>query len=60
MGEYLRTHRSELGDNEIDTQAELKCFILCGSTMRADGTIERCMGIRSRTAKKWLNRLGYK
>ena len=28
--------------------------------MRADGTTERCMGIRSRTARKWLNRLGYK
>ena len=60
MGEYLRMHRSELGDNKIDTQAELEHSILCGSTMRADGTMERHMGIRSRTAKKWLNRLGYK
>ena len=60
MGEYLRTHRSELGDNEIDTQAELERSILCGSTIRSDGTIERRMGIRSRTARKWLNRLGYK
>lgn len=60
MGEYLCTHRSELGDNEIDTQAELERSILCGSTMCANGTIERGMGIRSRTARKWLNRLGYK
>ena len=46
VGEYLRTHRSELGDNEIDTQAELERSILCGSTTRADGTIERRTGIR--------------
>ena len=28
--------------------------------MRANGTIECCIGIRSRIARKWLNRLGYK
>ena len=28
--------------------------------MRADGIIERYMGICLRTARKWLNHLGYK
>ena len=60
VGEYLRTHRSELGDNKIDTQAELEQSILCGSTICDNGTIKHHMGICSRTAKKWLNHLGYK
>ena len=28
--------------------------------MRASSITERCMGIRSKTTRKWLNRLGYK
>ena len=60
MKEYLRTQRSELAQTEIDTQEELEQSILCGSTTRADGTIDRRAGICSRTARKWLNRLGYK
>ncbi len=60
MGEYLRTYLSKLGDNEIDTQADLEQSILYGSIIHANGTIERHMEIRSKTARKWLNRLGYK
>lgn len=30
------------------------------STVRSDGNIDRQARIRSRTARKWLNRLGYK
>ena len=60
MGEYLRKYRSELARNEIDTQAELEQSILCRSITRLDGTVEHQEGIRSRTARKWLNRLGYK
>ena len=51
MGEYLRKYRSELARNEIDTQVELEQSILCGSTIRPDGTVERREGIRSRRAK---------
>ena len=60
VGEYLRQHRPELARNEIDTQAALEESILCGSTVRDDGTIDCRVGICSRTARKWLNRLGYK
>ena len=33
---------------------------MSGSTVRSDGNIDRRARIRSRTARKWLNRLGYK
>lgn len=60
VGAYLHTYRPELGPNETDTQEELEQSILCGSTILSNGTIDRRAGIRSRTARKWLNRLGYK
>ena len=60
MEEYLCIQRPELARTEIDTHEELKQSILCKSTIRADGTVDRQVGIRSRTVKKWLNCLGYK
>lgn len=60
VGEYLRINRPELARDEIETQEQLEEAILCGSTTRSDGTIDFRAGIRSRTARKWLNRLGYK
>ena len=60
VSEYLHTHRPELANDEIETQEQLEEAILCGSTTRPDGTVDRRAGIRSRTARKWLNRLGYK
>ena len=60
VGEYLHTNCSELRSNEIKTQEELEQSILCGSTIQADGTVDCQAGIRSRTARKWFNRLGYK
>ena len=60
MEEYLRKDRPELARNEIDTQEELEQSISCGSTTRLDGTIDRRAGIRSRTARKRFNCLGYK
>ena len=33
---------------------------MAGSTVRDNGDVDRRAGIRSRTARKWLNRLGYK
>ena len=41
-------------------QAELEQSILCVSTIRPNGDVERQEEICSRTARKWLNRLGYK
>ena len=41
-------------------QAELERSILCKSTICANDTIQHHMGIHSRIARKWLNRLGYK
>ena len=52
MGKYLRMYWSKLGDNKIDTQAELKRSILCRNTMRADSIIEHYMGICLRMARK--------
>lgn len=60
VGEYLCIHRPELAHDEIDMQADLKQSILCKSTTRLDDTVKRRVGICSKTAKKWLNRLGYK
>ena len=60
VGKYLRTHRPELAHDEIETQEQLEEAILCGSTTRSDGSIDCRAGICSRTARKWLNRLGYK
>ena len=60
MEEYLRIQQSELAQIEIDTQEKLEQSILCGSTTRADGMVDRRAKIRLRTARKCLNRLGYK
>ena len=60
MSEYLRTNRSELASKELNTPEELEQPILSGSTVQLDGSSDRRAGIRSRTARKWLNRLGYK
>ncbi len=57
MREYLRTNRFELASVELNTPEELKKSILCSSTIRLDGRIDRRAGIRSRTERKWLNRL---
>ncbi len=59
MGEYLHTNQSELAPEELDTPAELEQSILCGRTIRSDGSIDRRSKIRSRTARKWLNHFGY-
>ena len=60
MNKYLCTNRPELAQNEIDSQEGLEESILARSTVRVDGTIDRRSGIRLKTARKWLNRLGYK
>lgn len=60
VGEYLHKYRPELAPNEIDTQEKLEETILCGSMIRPDGTIDRRAEIRSKTARRWLNSLGYK
>ena len=60
VGEYLHKYRPELAPNEIDTQEKLEETILCGSTIRPDGIIDRRAGICSRIARRWLNNLGYK
>lgn len=60
VSEYLRTNRSELAPEELDTPEELEQSILSSSTIQSDGSIDNRAGIRSRTARKWLNRLGYK
>ena len=41
-------------------QDVLEESILCGSIIREDGTIDCRVEICSKTAQKWLNRLGYK
>lgn len=60
MEEYLRTQWPELALSEIDTQEELEQSILCGSITRANGTVDCRVRIRWKTARKWLNSLGYK
>lgn len=60
MSEYLRPNQAELAPEELDTPEELEQSILSGSTIRLDGSIDKRAGIRSRTARKKLNRLGYK
>ncbi len=60
MSEYLRTNRSKLAFEELDTPEEPEQSILFGSTIRSDGSIDRQAAICSRTIRKWLNRLGYK
>ena len=57
---YLQIHRPELAGHERDTQEELEQSILCGSITQLDGSINRRIGICSRTARRWLNQLGYK
>ena len=57
---YLQTNRPELAQDELDTPEGLEQSILAGSTIRENGDVDRRAGIRSRTARKWLNRLGYK
>ena len=58
--EYLQIHQPELAGHEQDTQEELEQSILCGGITQSDGSVDRRIGIRSRTARRWLNRLGYK
>lgn len=41
-------------------KAELEQSILCENITCFDSTIECHIEIRSRIARKWLNRLGYK
>ena len=60
MSEYLCTNRSELALEELDTPEELEKSFLSGSTIQSDESIDKQAGIRSRTVRKWLNRLGYK
>ena len=60
VSEYLRTNRSDLAPEEIDTPKELEQSILSGSTIRSDGSIDKRAGIRLKTARKWLNCLVYK
>lgn len=57
---YLQIHRPELSGHERDTQEELERSILCGGITQSDGSIDCQIGIRSRIARRWLNRLGYK
>ena len=57
---YLQANRPELAQEELDTPEGLEKSILAGSKVRENGDIDRRAGIRSRTAQKWLNRLGYK
>lgn len=56
----MQANRPELGQEELDTPERLERSILSGSTIRSNGNINQRTGIRSRTARKWLNRLGYK
>ena len=57
---YLQANRPELSQEELDTPEGLEQSILVGSTVRENGDVDRRAGICSRTARKWLNRLGYK
>ena len=58
--EYLRIHRPELAEHEQDTQEELEQSILYGGITLSDDSVDCRIGICSRTARRWLNRLGYK
>ena len=60
VSEYLRTNRSKLAFEELDTSEEPEQSILFCSTIRSDGSIDQQAAICSRTIRKWLNRLGYK
>lgn len=60
VSRYLCANRPELGQKELDTPEGLEQSILSGSTVRVNGNVDRRTGIRSRTARKWLNRLRYK
>ena len=60
VSEYLHTNRLELAPKEMDTSEELEQSILSGSTIQSDKSIDKQAGIRSRTARKQLNCLGYK
>ena len=60
VSKYLHIHRLELANNEIEIQEQLEEAILCGSTTQPDGIIHCRAEIRLITARKWLNRLGYK
>ena len=60
MNEHLCINRSKLALEELDTPEELEQSILSSSTIQLDGSIDKQAGIFSRTARKWLNCLGYK
>ncbi len=60
VNRYLQENRPELAQEELDTPEGLEQSILAGSTVRENGDIDRRARIRSKTAQKWLHRLGYK
>lgn len=60
VDEYLCIHQPKLAHDEIKTQEQLEKAILYRNITRSDRTINCQAGIWSRTAKKWLNYLGYK
>ena len=60
VNRYLQANRPELVQEELNTPEGLEQSILAGSTVRENGDIDRQAGICSKTARKWLNRLGYK
>lgn len=60
VGKYLRLHKPELARNKIKTQEKLEKAILCGSTTLYTRTFNCRARICSKTARKWLNCLGYK
>ena len=60
VSKYLLTHRLKLAYHEIEIQEQLEEAILCGSITRSDRIIDCQTEICSKTARKWLNRLGYK
>lgn len=49
-----------MSSNDIDSEDGLETSILGGGTTSENGTIDRRSGIRSRTARRWLHKLGYK
>lgn len=56
--EYLHCNRSESITSGF--QEELEDSILAGGIISEDRTVDRRKSIQSRTARKWLNQLGYK
>lgn len=55
--DYLQTNRSHEGHE--DTPEKIEQSILSGGIIQADGSIDRHINVRSRTARRWLHQLGY-